>query len=124
MSTPHQAINPWSWQDQFAFSQAIATAPPSRWIFCAGQGAADADGNLLHPDDVGAQLSQALDNLETVLAQAGTDLSHVVRLTYYPTDVDGLLGSWHLIAERLHKYGNHPASTLLGVARLAFPDML
>jgi enamine deaminase RidA (YjgF/YER057c/UK114 family) len=126
MSTSHHAVNPWTWQDQFGFAQAIS-APP--WLFCAGQGPADPDGNVMHPGDIGAQLTQSLDNLETVLAQAGTDLSHVVRLNYYTTDVDGLFGVWQsaegrIVAERLQKANCRPAQTLLGVARLAFPDML
>jgi enamine deaminase RidA (YjgF/YER057c/UK114 family) len=70
-------------------------------VLCAGQGSVDADGAALHPGDMGAQLTQALDNLEVVLEQAGTDLSHVVRLNYYTTDVDGLLGQWQVLAERM-----------------------
>jgi enamine deaminase RidA (YjgF/YER057c/UK114 family) len=124
MSTPHQAVNPWTWQDQFGFSQAISATPPSRLVFCAGQASHDADGTVLHAADIGAQLTQSFNNLETVLQQAGTDLSHVVRLNYYTTDVDGLLGAWHLIADRLSEAGCRPTSTLLGVTRLAFPDML
>jgi 2-iminobutanoate/2-iminopropanoate deaminase len=123
MSTPHQTVNPWTWQDQFGFAQAVTTVPPSRWIFLAGQGPADADGATV-PGDIGAQLRQCLDNLETVLAQAGADLSHVVRLNYYTTDVDALFGAWNMITERLAAGGCRPASTLLGVARLAFPEML
>jgi enamine deaminase RidA (YjgF/YER057c/UK114 family) len=38
--------------------------------------------------------------------------------------VDGLLGVWNIVTERLAKAGSRPSSTLLGVARLAFPDML
>ena len=34
------------------------------------------------------------------------------------------LGAWHLIADRLSEAGCRPTSTLLGVTRLAFPDML
>lgn len=123
MGTSHRTINPWSWQDQFGFAQAVS-APPSRLLFCAGQGPADADGATMHPGDIGAQLAQCLDNLETVLGEGGTDLSRVVRLNYFTTDVDGLLGAWHIIAERLAKAECRPASTLLGVTRLAFPDML
>ena len=126
MSTSHHAVNPWTWQDQFGFAQAIS-APP--WLFCAGQGPADPDGNVMHPGDIGAQLTQSLDNLETVLAQAGTDLSHVVRLNYYTTDVDGLFGVWQSAGGAHHRRAPpegqlRPAQTLLGVARLAFPDML
>jgi enamine deaminase RidA (YjgF/YER057c/UK114 family) len=35
-----------------------------------------------------AQLAQAMDNLETVLREAGTELSDVVVLNVYTTDVD------------------------------------
>jgi enamine deaminase RidA (YjgF/YER057c/UK114 family) len=93
-------------------------------VFCAGQTSVDAEGAILHADDIGAQLAQSFNNLETVLQQAGTDLSHVVRLNYYTTDVDGLLGVWHVIGERLGEASCRPASTLLGVARLAFPELL
>ena len=124
MSSPHQTINPWTWQDQFRFSQAIVTAPPSRWVFCAGQASASPDGAILHPDDIGAQLNQSFDNLEIVLEQAGSNLSQVVRLNYYTTDVDAFFGAYDLILERLAGAGCRPASTLLGVTRLAFPELL
>jgi enamine deaminase RidA (YjgF/YER057c/UK114 family) len=124
MSSPHQSVNPWTWQDQFGFSQAVVAAPGSRWVFCAGQASAGTDGATLHVGDIGAQLTQSFDNLETVLEQAGATLSHVVRLTYYTTDVDALFGVWQVLTERLDKAGCRPASTLVGVARLAFPEML
>ena len=54
----------------------------------------------------------------------GFTLGDVVRLNYYTTDVDGLLGVWNVIGERLGEAGCRPASTLLGVARLAFPELL
>jgi enamine deaminase RidA (YjgF/YER057c/UK114 family) len=87
-------------------------------------GGSAADGAVLHAGDVGAQLAQALDNLETVLRQPGTDLGHVIRLSLYTTDVDGLLGAWGVLLERLGRAGCTPASTLLGVVRLAFPELL
>jgi enamine deaminase RidA (YjgF/YER057c/UK114 family) len=124
MTAARQVINPWTWQDQFGFVQATVATAPQRVLFCAGQASADADGKVVHEGDLAAQLTQSLDNLETVLGQAGADLSHVVRLNYYTTDVDGLLGTWEMLAERLSKAGCRPTSTLLGVARLAFPEML
>jgi len=124
MSPTPEVVNPCTWQDQFGFAQAVAVPPPSRWLLCAGQASHDADGNFLRPDDIGAQLTQSFDNLETVLGAAGTDLSHVVRLNYYTPDVDALLGVWHRLAERLNRANCRPASTFLGVTRLAFPEML
>ena len=50
--------------------------------------------------------------------------SDVVRLNYYTIDADGLLGAWNVIAERLGQAGCRPTITLLGVNRLASPEML
>jgi enamine deaminase RidA (YjgF/YER057c/UK114 family) len=80
-----RVINPWTWQDQFGFAQAIEVTGSERALFCAGQTSTDPDGNPLHPGDMRAQVSQALDNLEAVLREAGFDLSQVVRLNTYTT---------------------------------------
>lgn len=51
-------------------------------MVCAGQTSVDADGGPLHEGDMAAQVGQALDNLETVLREAGYELSDVIRLEY------------------------------------------
>ncbi len=117
-------LNPWKWQDQFGFVQANQISGAGRVIVCAGQTSSDVDGKPVHGGDMGAQLRQALDNLETVLGQAGLDLSSVVRLNYYTTDVDAFLASSGELIERMENAGCRPASTLLGVSRLAFPEFL
>ena len=117
-------INPWTWQDSFGFVQGHEVTGGQRVLYCAGQTSTDADGRTLHPDDMAAQLRQALDNLETVLREADMDLSNVVRLNMFTTDVDRFLASYHVAIERLSTAGCRPACTLLGVARLAFSDLL
>lgn len=119
-----RSINPWRWQDQFGFSQAQEVTGAQRILYCAGQTSSDAEGRTLHAGDMRGQLNRAFDNLETVLREAGLSLSNVVRLNYYTTDVDGLLGAWDAIVGRLNAANVRPASTLLGVQRLAFPDLL
>jgi enamine deaminase RidA (YjgF/YER057c/UK114 family) len=119
-----QVINPWTWQDQFAFVQAREVSGAQRVVYCAGQISVDDDGNPIHEGDLRAQVGQALDNLETVLGEAGLDLSKVVRLNYYTTDADALVENWDVIATRLNDSGARVTSTLLGVARLAFPALL
>jgi enamine deaminase RidA (YjgF/YER057c/UK114 family) len=119
-----RVINPWTWQDQYGFAQAIEVTGSERALFCAGQTSSDADGNPVHASDMRAQLGQALDNLETVLREAGFELSHVVRLNTYTTDVDAFLEASEGTAARLAEAGCRPSATLLGVARLAFPEFL
>ncbi len=117
-------INPWTWQDQFGFVQATEISGAQRTIFCAGQVSTDDEGRPVHPGDMRAQINQALDNLETVLRQAGVALSDVVRLNYYTTDVDRLFEAYDAVVGRLAEAGCQPTSTLLGVTRLAFPELL
>jgi enamine deaminase RidA (YjgF/YER057c/UK114 family) len=117
-------INPWTWQDRFGFSQAIQVTGAQRILYCAGQTSVDADGKVLHPGDLGAQLVAALDNLETVLKNAGLSLRNIVRLNVYTTDVDGVVEHWTSVMGRVNEAGGRYASTLLGVARLAFPELL
>lgn len=119
-----RVINPWTWQDQFGFVQALEVTDAKRTIFCAGQTSIDADGNPVHAGDMRAQLTLSLDNLETVLRQAGLDLSHVVRLNTYTTDVEGVIGAYDVIANRLKEAGCRQAATLMGVTSLYYPELL
>jgi enamine deaminase RidA (YjgF/YER057c/UK114 family) len=119
-----RAVNPWTWQDQYGFSQAHELRGPQRWLVCAGQTSVDAAGEVLHAGDLAGQIRQALANLETVLAAADLALADVVRLTVYTTDVDGFLAVWDAFSGPLGQAGCRPAMTLLGVARLAFPELL
>jgi enamine deaminase RidA (YjgF/YER057c/UK114 family) len=116
--------NPWTWQDAFGFVQAHEVSDTRRVLFCSGQTSVNAEGVPIHAGDMRAQVTQALDNLETVLGEAGFSLSDVVRLTIYTTDVDRLLGEWDALLSRLSAANCQPASTLLGVARLFAPEVL
>ena len=117
-------INPWTWQDQIGYSQAIEITNGQHVLYCAGQASMDADGKPAHPGDMRAQLFQCLDNLEAVLTQAGYTLSNVVRLNVYTTDVETLFQNWDAMATRLTSANVRPTSTLLGVASLTYPDLL
>ena len=123
-SLDKKLINPWNWQDNFGFSQAVEISGHTRVVRCAGQTSVNADGEPQHEGDMAAQIALALDNLETVLKGAGMTLTNVARLNIYTTDVDAFIGASQGVAQRLAKANVQPASTLLGVARLAFPQLL
>ena len=117
-------VNPWTWQDALGYVQANELRGPERVLVCAGQTSVDDEGRPVHPGDMAAQLGQAVDNLETVLRQAGFTLADVVRLNYYTTDVDACLAALGAVGPRLGAAGCRAAGTLLGVTRLAFPELL
>ena len=117
-------INPWTWQDRAGFSQAIETTGVQKVLYCAGQASISEDGKPLHPENMEAQILQCLDNLETVLKSAGYSLANVVRLNYYTTNVDYFLSSYQPAIARLQQANCRPSSTLLGVERLAYPELM
>ena len=120
-----KAVNPWVWQDQLSFSQAIEIEGGKRVVYCAGQTSVDANGNPMHARDMAKQMNQALDNLETVLEQANLKLANVVRLNYYTTDMAAFRNAAErALGARLAAAGCKPASTLLGVKDLFHPDIM
>ena len=65
MAAERRGINPWTWQDQFGYVQANEVSGAQRTIFCAGQTSVDEEGRSVHPEDMRAQITLAMDNLET-----------------------------------------------------------
>jgi enamine deaminase RidA (YjgF/YER057c/UK114 family) len=119
-----EIVNPWTWQDEFGFVQANKVIGVERMVFCAGQTSADHEGRPLHAGDMVAQVNQTLDNLEVVLRGARMTLANVVRLNYFTTDVDAFFSAGERLGRRLAEAGCRPASTVLGVARLALPELM
>jgi enamine deaminase RidA (YjgF/YER057c/UK114 family) len=118
------AVNPWMWSLAFGFNQGELVEGPGKTLFCAGQTSVDANGVPQHLGDMAGQIALATDNLEAVLAKAGMTLANLVRLNFYTTDVDAYLANAAVVGARLGALGVAPAGTLLGVARLAFPELL
>jgi enamine deaminase RidA (YjgF/YER057c/UK114 family) len=106
------------------FVQANEVTDPQRVLICSGQTSVDEGGRPTHPDDMLAQLNQALDNLEDVLDAAAFQMADVVRMNYYTTDVDALLAVLDELGARLAGSGCRPTSTILGVQRLARPELM
>lgn len=117
-------VNPWTWQERAGFVQANDVIGSTSVLYCSGVVSVDGDGKLLHPGDMQAQALQALDNLETLLHRGGYRLADVVRLITYTTDVDAFVAARPALQQRIDAAGCRHASTLLGVARLARPELL
>lgn len=120
----HRTINPWKWQDRLGFVQAAEVTAGQHVLYCAGQTSMDHDGKPIHVGDMRAQMKQSMDNLEIVLSEAGYTLSDVVRLNYYTTDVDQFFANYDVIVGRLTQENAQVSCTLLGISRLAFPELL
>jgi enamine deaminase RidA (YjgF/YER057c/UK114 family) len=112
----HAAVNHVDWSIPFGFDQARLVEQPARWLVCSGQTSIAADGTVAHADDMGGQIDAALASLRDLLAAADMTLDDVVRITAYVTDMDGYL--------RARRTMPVCAFTLIGVSRLAYPELM
>ena len=117
-------VNPWSWSQKHGYHQAEILEGGNRQLICAGQTSVDTEGNPQHPDDMRSQIALSLDNLEAVLRGADMDLSNIIRLGIYTTDVDEAMRHFDILGGRFGPLNAAPPMTLLGVNRLAIPALL
>ena len=110
-----QRINPPGLSTPATYSHIVRAG---KTLYIAGQVGSDAQGKVVGPGMV-EQLEQVLKNLQVALKSQGADYSHITRITIYTTDVDAFRAP-DAAAIRAKYFGaNRPASTLVGVARLA-----
>jgi enamine deaminase RidA (YjgF/YER057c/UK114 family) len=75
----------WAPPKGYANGVAVQAAPGGALIFVAGQIGWNAQG-VFDSDDLVDQVRQALANVCAVLAEAGAEPAHIVRMTWYLTD--------------------------------------
>jgi len=79
-----RVLQPPGWPRPRGYANGVAAR--GELVFVAGMIGWDADG-IFHTDDMAGQVRQALRNVVTVLAEAGAGPEHIVRMTWYVTDV-------------------------------------
>jgi len=102
------------------YSQAVEVAPGLRWLYVSGQVGFRPDGSL--PVDHADQHAQVWANVLALLADAGMDASHVVRVNGFVTSADEVP---RYRFARDHALGDAcPASTLVIVSGLVLPELV
>jgi reactive intermediate/imine deaminase len=100
------------------YAQAVAA---NGFIFCSGITGVDPATEAL-VDGIERQTRQLLDNLHAILTEAGSDLSRVVQVSVYLSNMDDFAPMNAMYAEL---FGAHrPARTCVEVSRLAKPGAL
>ena len=92
-----------------------------RLVAVSGQVAWDAEGNVVS-DDIEAQARQVFTNLRTALGSVGADLSNVVKLTVFLTDI-GDTATVRQVRNEFVDPAAPPASTLVAVTALVHPAL-
>lgn len=91
-------------------------------VYVRGQVGTDFDGRLVGPGDPAAQAEQAMRNLAQILAECGSDLTHIVKTTTYITDPRFREPVYQVVGRWLK--GVYPISTGLVVAGLGQAEWL
>ncbi|SHL13697.1 RidA family protein [Chryseobacterium polytrichastri] len=109
-----RTVNPWSWQNERSYSQAVEVKNVESTLYCSGQAAIDPDGTS-SDKDMKSQLQQAIANLEEVISKAGYECANIVRLNIYTTSTKELWPHFPILQEWIAKYNIEQAVTMLEV---------
>jgi enamine deaminase RidA (YjgF/YER057c/UK114 family) len=111
-------LQPKGWAPPVGYSDGIIAA--GRVITLAGQIGWNPATAMFESDDFGAQTKQALENIATLLAEAGAEPKHLVRLTWYITSRDEYMDARRAIGRAYQEVlGKHyPPMSVVIVAGL------
>jgi 2-iminobutanoate/2-iminopropanoate deaminase len=110
------AVNPRDlWQPFGPFSQVVIQGN-GRIVHLKGQVALDRDGRIVGVGDMRAQLRRVLENIRTALASVGGEMSDILSMTNYVTDIDAFLAAGD--TRREFFAAPYPVTTTVEVARL------
>lgn len=110
-------INPWKWQDQRSYAQAVEVKNVESTLYVSGQTAISADG-ISSDADMKSQLIHALQNLEQVIEEAGFACNGIVRLNIYTTSTAELWPHFNVFQDWIARHGIRQATTLMEVTSL------
>ena len=122
MANPKRIVQPKDLPMRKSHSQVI-TVTGGTLVFIAGMTSrSEKDATPVHPGDMRAQLRQVCENIGRALRSVGGDFSDVVKTTTFTTDVE----EYHRVSDERFKYFKKdlPTSAVIGVVRLAHPDLM
>lgn len=110
-------INPWQWQDERSYVQAVEVKQVQSTLYCSGQAAVHADGTS-STGDMKTQLALAIQNLERVITEAGYQCRDIVRLNIFTTSSAELFTCFDVLQNWVAAHNMKQATTLLEVKSL------
>ena len=122
MAKPKKIVQPPDLPVRRSHSQ-VVTVTGGTLVFIAGMTSrSEKDATPVHPGDMRAQLRQVCENIGRALRSVGGDYADVVKTTTFTTDVE----EYHRVNDERAKYfmSELPTSALIGVKRLAHPDLM
>jgi len=105
-----------------AYTHVVTVKGPGKTIYIAGQLGRDAEGNIVGPGDMRAQLEQTFKNLDACLKAASATWADVVKTNTFVTD---LRAFFQCSDVRMRYFGAaSPTSTTIQISGLAQPEAM
>ncbi len=116
----HEILQPEGWPQPKGYANGVAAS--GRTVYTGGLVGWDTEGRF--PPDFAGQLRQTLDNTLAVLKAGGAGPEHIVRMTWYITDVEDYLADAKAVGAAWREtIGRHyPAMAVVQVVRLVEPE--
>jgi len=112
-----QVHNPWSWQKERSYHQAVEVKNVTGTLYVSGQTAIDEHG-ISSTADMKTQLELTLRNLEKVITTAGYECKNIIRITMFTTSTEALLPHFQTFQNWVTTHGMEQALTVIEVASL------
>ena len=108
-----------AWEEIVGYSRAVRIG---NVVEVAGTTAVDGNGQVVGPDDPGAQTRFILQKIEKALAEAGATLNDVVRTRIFVTDIS----RWEAVGRAHGEFFRtvKPVATMVEVSALISPELL
>jgi enamine deaminase RidA (YjgF/YER057c/UK114 family) len=99
-------------EEKIGYSRAVVQ---DNWVFVSGTTGYNYK-DMTISDDVAEQTGQCLENIKSVLEEAGAGLENVVRITYIYPDASDFEKCWPVLSKYLGKI--KPAATMISAGLL------
>ncbi|CAH1650860.1 MULTISPECIES: RidA family protein [unclassified Chelatococcus] len=118
----HTVLQPAGWPRPKGYANGMMAE--GRVVVTGGIVGWDAEGRF--PEGFVAQARQTFANIAAILAEAGAGPEHLVRLTWYVTDIDAYLADGRALGAAYREFfgRNFPAMATVQVVRLVEPEAL
>jgi len=119
-----QLLNPAAVAAPKGYSQAaVIDLGAGKMVIISGQIPLNKQGQLVGAGDMGKQTEQVFQNIKGIVEELGGNMSNVVKLGYFITDISGLQ-NMRTARDKYINTAQPPASTLVQVNKLFRDDVM
>ena len=112
-----KVFNPWTWQNERQYVQAVEVKNPESTLYISGQTAIDTNG-VSSTANFANQLLLTIANLEEVIANADYRNADITRITVYTVSFDELGQNFNIIQDWIAENDMKIAVTVVEVSKL------